>query len=366
LSDASGKKLKLVARGEIAIIGGMPTKATPRILLCRLSALGDCIHTLPVLCALRQAMPEAHLAWLTQTSSAPLLAGHSALDELITVERGYLRSFAKVRELRDELRARKFDITIDPQSLTKSSVAAWLSGARQRIGFAGPVGRELAPWLNNVRVRATSAHAVDEHLELLAPLGIRSPEVRFDLPHNAGAMARMQEFLHANYIDEPLVIHPGAGWDSKLWPHLRYAEVAGALHERLGVRTVVAWSGKVLQRWANEIVARAGGSAIAAPETTLPQLVALLRCARLYLGSDSGPLHMAAAVDTPCVSLFGPSRPEHNGPYGTGHVVLQAYYQAGTTRERKAAVNEAMRAISSEMVIQACDGLLRQRQPLAA
>lgn len=344
----------------------MASQASPRILICRLSALGDCVHTLPVLCALRDALPQAHIAWLTQTSSAPLLAGHAAIDELITVEKGYLRSFAKLRELRTELRGRQFDIAIDPQSLTKSSLAAWLSGAPRRIGFAGPVGRELAPWLNNIRVRATAAHAVDEHLELLEPLGIRPTEVRFDLPHSTAAMARMQEFLHANYIDDPLVVHPGAGWDSKLWPHTRYAEVARELRDRHGVRTVVAWSGKAMKRWASEIVARAGGSAIAAPETTLPELVALLRCARLYLGSDSGPLHMAAAVGTPCVAMFGPSRPEHNGPYGEGHVVLQAYYQEGTTRERKAATNEAMQAISVEMAIAACESLLPQPQKIAA
>lgn len=344
----------------------MTTRKPLRVLICRLSALGDCVHTLPVLCALRQAQPDAHLAWLTQAASAPLLRGHAALDELITVERGYLRSWSQLADLRRELQARRFDVVIDPQSLTKSAVAAWLSGAPRRIGFAAPGGRELAPWLNNVRVRATAAHAVDEHLQLLEPLGIHAPPVRFDLPHDAAAMARVQEFLHANYIDEPLVIHPGAGWDSKLWPYLRYAEVAQAIYRDYGVRTVVAWSGKLLKRWAAEIVAAAGGCAIAAPETNLPQLVALLRCARLYLGSDSGPLHMAAAVDTPCVALFGPTRPAHNGPYGAGHVVLQSYYQEGSTRERKAAANEAMRAITSEQATAACGKLLARELARAA
>ncbi len=336
----------------------MNIQKSPRILICRLSALGDCIHTLPVLCALRQAMPHAQIAWLTQTASAPLLAGHPALDELMTVERGYLRSLSGLAELRRSLRERQFDITIDPQSLTKSSLPAWLTGATRRIGFAGPVGRELAPWLNNVRVRATAAHAVDEHLELLKPLDIHAPQVRFDVPIDPAATARIGEFLHANYIDRPLVIHPGAGWDSKLWPHLRYAEVARTLHERHGVRTVIAWNGKRILGWAKEIAAAAGGCAIVAPETTLPQLIALLRAARLYLGSDSGPLHMAAAVDTPCVALFGPSRPQHNGPYGAGHVVLQKYFQEGTTRERKAAANVAMQAIAVSAAVDACDKLL--------
>jgi lipopolysaccharide heptosyltransferase I len=344
---------------------GMVSHKSARILICRLSALGDCVHTLPLLCALRDALPHAHIAWLTQSGSAPLLKGHPAIDELITVDRGYLHSLSSLAALRRNLHARRFDITIDPQSLTKSSVAAWLSGAPRRIGFAGPVGRELAPWLNNVRVAPTTIHAVDEHLELLKPLGIRSPDVRFDLPVCPAAAARIDEFLRSNYIDRPLVIHPGAGWDSKLWPHLRYAEVAQRLRQSYGIRTVVAWSGKSVKRWADEIVTAAGGSAIAAPETTLSQLIALLRSARLYLGSDSGPLHMAAAVETPCIALFGPSRPQHNGPYGAGHVVLQAYYQEGTTRERKAAANDAMRAITSDMVVEACAKHL-QRAAIAA
>lgn len=337
---------------------------SPRILICRLSALGDCVHTLPLLCALRRALPRAHLAWLTQTRSAPLIEGHAALDELITIERGFLLRPKKVRRLRRELQARRYDVAIDPQSLSKSAVPAWLSGAATRIGFARPEAREIAPWLNNVIVRASAAHAVDKTLELLRPLGIDATAPEFGLPVQAAASRRIDAFLDAHFAAAPpVVMHPGAGWDSKLWPPQRYGEVAAHLGRQHGLRTVVAWAGERVKRWAGAAVAHAQGYAVAAPQMNLADLVALIARARMYVGSDSGPLHMAAALDIPTVSMFGPSRPQRNGPYGKGHVVVQAYYQEGTTRQRKRAGNDAMRAISAAMVIEACEEILGRSVP---
>lgn len=341
----------------------------PRILICRLSALGDCVHTLPLACALRRRFPDAFIAWLTQTACAPLLAGHEALGELIAVPRSELGTPRKLLQLRSQLQARRFDLSLDPQSLTKSAVLAWLCGAPRRIGFARPHGRELAPLLNNELVAAADGHAVDRNLQLLRAFDVRpasearrrppADEAEFKLPLDATARATIRRFLKsAGIAQPPVVMHPGAGWDSKLWMYSRYAAVARHLGERYGQPTVVAWAGSRAFRWADEIAALSGGYAVVAPETTLPELVALLRAARFYLGSDSGPLHMAAAVGTRCIGMYGPSRPAHNGPYGRGHVTLQAYYQAGSTRQRKRASNDAMRAISSDMVIDACERLL--------
>lgn len=341
-----------------------PTRRFPRILICRLSALGDCIHTLPVLCALRRKLPEAYLAWVTQSGCAPLLRNHRDLDELIEVPRGFLKSPLTLGRLWARLRETRFDIVIDPQSLTKSAAAAWLSAAQRRIGFAAPLGRELSTWLNNEPVTATAGHAVDQNLELLRPLGIEQVEAEFHLPRDKKATESIGGFLRQAGIEQPpVVVHPGAGWDSKLWLPCRYGEVAMHLGRSRRLKTVVAWAGQRCREWAEQVVAFSRGHAVLAPPTTLPELIALLRAARLYLGSDSGPLHMAAAARTPCIGLFGPSRPQHNGPYGEGHISLQEYYQEGTTRQRKTADNEALRAIQSNTVIAACERLLTE--PLA-
>jgi lipopolysaccharide heptosyltransferase I len=336
-----------------------------RILVCRLSALGDCVHTMPLVCALRRNYPNAHIAWLTQSGSLPLLAGHDDVDEFITVERGFLRSPRQVADLRRRLKPKQFDITIDPQSLTKSAVPAWLSGAKTRIGFASHEGREAAPWLNNVLVRPERRHVVDRNMELLRPLGIEHADVEFKLPLDKTAFANVDTLLDECLDTQtPVVMHPGAGWRSKLWPHLRYAEVARFLGQEYGFQTMVLWVGEQMRAWAKQIAKNSGGFAVMAPVMSLPELIALLFRARLFIGSDSGPLHMAAALETPTVSMFGPTLPDRNGPYGQGHSALQAYYQAGTTRQRRSAPNDAMQAITSEMVIQMCRQVLDPVTPV--
>ena len=336
----------------------------PRILITRLSALGDCVHSMPLASALRRHIPGAHITWLTQAESLPLLNGHSAVDEFITVKRGYLRSPSQVGQLRKQLLAREFDITIDPQSLTKSAAPAWLSGAKMRIGFAAPDGREAAPWLNNTLVKPEHSHVIDRNMELLAPLGIRHADVEFQYPLHKSSLAHIDDVLHERVASvDPIVMHPGAGWKSKLWPHMRYAEVAAYLGRRWRIPSVIAWAGDKMRGWVEQIVARAGGHAIAAPALTLPELAALLSRTRLFVGSDSGPLHIAAALDVPTVSMYGPTLPDRNGPYRQGHTALQVRFQSGTTRQRKRAGNDAMREITSGMVIDMCEQVLDVRTP---
>ena len=151
------------------------------------------------------------------------------------------------------------------------------------------------------------------------------------------------------------MINPGAGWDSKVWPAERYGEVA----RKLSIPSVVAWSGDKERAWAEEIVAAAQGRAQLAPSTSLLELTDLVRRARLFVGSDTGPLHIAAAVGTPCVAMYGPTRPEVCGPYGEGHRVLQSRHESlGSSRKSAGIASEAMLAITAEQVHAACEQLL--------
>ena len=337
----------------------MPDDGSPRILISRLSHIGDCILTLPVLCALRTRFPQAYIGWVVERPSDQLLKNHTALDELFVLRRGWLKSPAICVALRRDLRARRFEIVIDPQCLTKSSVPGWLSGARRRIGLARPRGRELSIWLNNELVQTIRPHIVDRSLELLAPLGIESPQVEFNLPLNVEAARMAADFIRDAHLAEGYaVLNPGAGWKSKLWPAERFGQVARHLGSRQSLPSVVVWAGSDERQMAERIVARSGGHALCAPPTTLVELAALLRKGRLFVGSDTGPLHLAAAVGTPCVGLSGPTRPEDCGPYGAGHVCVQEFYQAGTSRARRSAENLAMQAISAETVCGACEKAL--------
>jgi heptosyltransferase-1 len=338
----------------------------PRILIVRLSAIGDTIHAMPVLCALRDQFPNAFLGWVIEGRSGDLLREHKALDELIVLPRGWLRSPRIVWELRSRLASRKFDVAIDVQGLSKSAIAAWLSGARRRIGMAGVDGRELSPWLNNERVEPRSAHVVERNLELLRPLGIVAPEVRFGLPRLPIFDDRARQMMAAADLPDGFaVINPGAGWPSKLWPPERFAAVARYLGHDRGLASLVVWGGAEEQAWARTIVAGSEGHARLAPPTSLVELAAVLRRARLFISSDTGPLHLAAAVGTPCVGLFGPMPAERNGPYGPGHVAVQKMRLTGSSRSRRTAGPESMLTITVEDVARACDQVLGRRSKAA-
>ncbi|HEY2146312.1 MAG TPA: glycosyltransferase family 9 protein, partial [Pirellulales bacterium] len=216
----------------------------PNILIVRLSAVGDVVHGLPVLCALRDFIPRARLTWLVEERAAGVLRGHAALDRLITVPRGWLRNPAAIWRLRRELRRLRPEIAIDLQGLTKSAAAGWLSRAGVRIGFDRHEGRELSRMLNTRRVKTSAMHVVDRYLELLEPLGIRRPPVRFDLPRHSEDEATIGRFVRDRGLASGFaVINPGAGWPSKRWPVERFAAVAKHLGQRRYLPTVVAWAG---------------------------------------------------------------------------------------------------------------------------
>jgi len=333
---------------------------SPRILIVRLSAIGDAIQTMPVACALRERFPDAFLAWAVETRAAALLRGHEALDELIELPRGWLKSPGGMWRLRRRLRDLRFDVTIDVQSLTKSAVLAWLSGAKRRIGFGNPGGRELSKWFNNQRVDPKTTHVVDRYLELLRPLGVESPAVRFQVPeHEADRVAAERIIGELGIGAGFAIVNPGAGWPSKLWPAERYAAVARHLGNARHLPTLVAWAGQAERAMADQIAA--GGSMVSiAPPTALPELAALARRAKLFIGADTGPLHLAAAVGTPCVGLYGPWPAARHGPYGPQHIALQKMFFEGSARARRTAPAIYMESITAEMVCEACDKILME------
>jgi heptosyltransferase-1 len=342
-----------------------PTPSSPRILIVRLSALGDVIHGLPVACALRQAMPEATIGWVVEGRNADLIEGHPAIDHIIRAPRGWLKSPFAIFDLRRRLRALNFDVAVDLQCLTKSAIAAWLSGAKRRIGKAGIHGRELSKWFHNELVEVGGEHVIDHYLETLKPLGIVEPRVRFDLPEQDedGAMAEQLMRSHRMVPRRFAVLNPGAGWNSKIWPPERYGEVARRLMADFGMPSLAVWGVPSEQPLAEAIVASSKGAAKLAPPTTVAELASLCRRAALFIGSDTGPMHLAVAVGTPTISMHGPSRAEWCGAYGKYNIRLQARYEDGSSQERRQADDSAMRAITIDMAYAACRELL-DRSPI--
>ncbi len=338
---------------------GASLGASPRILIVRLSAIGDAIHGLPVLCALRERFPKAFLGWVVEEKAAALLRGHRALDELVELPRGWLKSPRTVLGVRRRLHTLRFDAAIDVQGLAKSAIATWLSGARRRIGFGDDKGRELSPWFYTERVRTNARHVIDCNLALLGPLGIESPAVEFQVPEHQCDRATAERIvgelgLHGGFA----MINPGAGSVSRLWPLDRFAAVARHLAGKWRLRSLVVWAGEKERGFAEAIVSGAGGAALAAPPTSLPELAAVIRQARLFVSSCTGPFHLAEAVGTPSVGLFGPWPAERNGPHGPPHIAVQVKAFEGTTRQRRNAPREIMESIGVGLVCDACDRIL--------
>src|SRR5439155_14825732 len=197
----------------------------------------------------------------------------------------------------------------------------------------------INPWFQTELVTSHARHRVQQYLELLRPLAIDDSHARFGLQVTSPAEAAIADFVNQPALRTGYVIlNPGAGWDSKRWPLERYAE----LTRRLQVRQtpcVVAWGGEQEHGWANTIIEQASGAAVLAPPTSLLQLAALLNHARLFVVSDTGPLHIAAALGAPCVALFGASSSLSCGPYGTMHISLQDALDQSAGRRRPGAEN---------------------------
>lgn len=336
----------------------------PRILIVRLSAIGDTVHSLPLAAALRRARPEAYLGWLVEKPASALIEGNPLLDWVGVVPKGWLKKPSEVLRLRRALREQGFTHVFDVQGLTKSAVAGWLSGAPVRIGFSRGEGRELAPLLDTVKVAPEGRHIIDKSLSLLRGAGIAEwAKAEFVLPAcAAGDRTAIDAFLAGEGLDEKFVLMgPWGSFAAKLWPLERFLELAAVLRERTGLRSVMLGHGDGERSRVKNLVEKGSGELVMAPDVGLTGVAELARRARLFVGCDSFPMHAASAVGCRTLGLFGVTDPERLGPYGglggaaCAHLTLPA-----STRERRELGPENMEALTVAAVAEACLGLLER------
>jgi heptosyltransferase-1 len=329
------------------------------IVIVKLSAIGDVLHAVPLAVAAKRAFPAARVGWAVEGRAADVLAGHPAIDHLFRLPRGWLKSPAAVAGLRRQLKDFAADVAIDAQGLLKSGVATWLSGAGVRIGHARPASRERAWLAYSHTVPATLPHVVERNCDLLQPLGVTATMPEFAMPHWPVSRLRIRQWLQSLRISgSPAIINPGAGWESKLWPVERFAALARGLHAQSGLESIVVWGGAAERGMAERIVALAPAAAILAPQTTLQDLGELARLGSLFISSDTGPLHLAAAVGTPCVGIFGPVPASRNGPYGSQHVCVEPPAAIRPSWDDRKTDRDSMAAIEVESVLAAATRLL--------
>jgi heptosyltransferase I len=332
--------------------------AEPRFLILRLGSLGDIVHTFPAVAGLRESFPNAEITWLTHPRWVSLVASSSLASEVWPVES---RLWASVAGIVRRLRQTHWEAAIDYQGLWKTSLLPLMGRVKRRIGFSSETIREFAvPLLYTDRVRCATTHIADQNGELSLCAGAHRGTANFTLRVSSDDEAKVESFLRGAEVDRYIVLSPGGGWRSKCWPPDRFGELSRRIRQTLGLRCVVNY-GPGEDDLADAVRTASRDVAPLPYNGELGPLMALLRNALCIVGGDTGPLHLAIALGTPAVALFGPTDPARNGPYprrvpsnATLHedIILRAP-DSVTTHRRGDAPDPSMLAIEVEAVFDA-------------
>lgn len=308
------------------------TEASPKFLLVRLGSLGDVIHAIPSAAALRARYPGAQIDWLVDPRYTSVLQLVEGLTHAIPLDprKGVAALLGTVRRLRRE----KYDAAIDLQGLLKSAVLARVSGAARVIGFPREHLREPAARFlySETPDPGAEPHVIRKNLALTRTLGVEDLRVAFPLklPRTVAADTAIARFGSEEYA----LINPGAAWPNKRWTPQRFGALAAEIRERIGVRSLVLW-GPGEEGIASLVVSSSRGAAELAPPTNIVDIFAISRRAKLMVSGDTGPLHIAAAVGTPLVALFGPTYAERNGPWSNDDITISRNARCFCHYERK-------------------------------
>ncbi len=346
-----------------------------RLLVVRLGAMGDVLHALPAVTALRQAHPAWVIDWVIEPAWCALLTancdvpnpglgpGQPVVDGLHVASTKAWRHHPfspetrrEIKILKKALRACGYDAVLDLQGAVRSAAVAKMSGCRRRIGEAHP--REWAArFFFTERVATRGAHVIEQDMELAAAVaGDELSAVHPRLPVDAAAEAWCDQLLPPAAHQPAVLLNPGAGWGAKRWPTDRYAAVAAALAGR-GMRILLN-AGPGEEALVEDIQAHSSGAAVPV-HCTVAQLIALTRRVALVIAGDTGPLHLACALGRPVVGIYGPTDPARNGPFGTRSRVLRSP-DSRRDHSRRAEPEAGLLTITPEAVVHAADELQAQ------
>jgi heptosyltransferase-1 len=346
-----------------------------RLLIVRLGSMGDILHALPAVSALRIALPAAAIGWVVEERWAELLCTLSEprsgprsprrplVDQVHAVDTKKWRSsllspqtWERIGATLSELRAPKYDVAVDLQGAARSAMLARLS--RVPVVYGAIQSREnIASMFYTRQVMTRGAHVVEQNISLAeAVLGTSLEIPAVELPCDDRAETQCDNWLKPDGIADFVLLNPGAGWGAKQWPAERYGLVAKQLAAD-GLKPLVNF-GPDEEKLAQAVEAASAGAAEAVG-CTLTELISLTRRARLFVGGDTGPMHLAAALGIPVVAVFGPTDPLRNGPFGTPNIVLRNSVSP-TTHKRRAQPDPGLLEISADQVVAAARELLRR------
>ena len=328
------------------------------ILIVKLSSIGDVIHTLPSLSALRRLYPEADITWVIEEAASDIIKDNPCLNRTIVFHRKrWAKDIKKLRRLNGTvkeikafittLRKRRYDLVIDFHGLFKSSLIVLLSGGKRRLGYDSM--QELSGLFLNEKIpEDMEKHAVDRYLDLPRYLSADTTRKEFPIPMRKENRDRVEGLLKRYDVDineRFMAVNPVALWETKLWEDVKFAGLCGRITEEL--KTKVIFTGGSSSGMIEHIQSlMVSPSVNLGGQTTLKDLAYLYKSASLVITPDSGPMHIAAAVGTPVVALFGPTDPSRTGPYGEGHVVVRKEMPCSPCLLKKCGSNRCMKEIT--------------------
>ncbi|HZQ69485.1 MAG TPA: glycosyltransferase family 9 protein [Terriglobales bacterium] len=347
-----------------------------RILIVRLSAMGDIIHTLPAAAALRQAFPDATIGWAVEERWAELLCtircprSGPRTPQRPLVDRIHLANSARWRSAPfsnhtweqiaaglSDLRSIRYQVAVDLQGAIRSAILARWSGAPTIYGFSQP-RENVASMFYTRPVSARGTHIIEQNLHLASVVtGQPLPMPRVQYPFDNNVETECARRLSERNIDRFVILNPGAGWGAKQWPPDRFGSVAAQLAQH-GFKSLINFG-----PGEEELVKAVESSSAGAAQVlscSITELIAVTRRASLFIGGDTGPLHLAASLGVPVVGIYGPTNPARNGPYGTRSIVLRSANSV-TSHSRRAQPEEGLLTITAHDVVAAALELLDMR-----
>jgi lipopolysaccharide heptosyltransferase I len=334
-----------------------------RILIIKLGSIGDVVHTLPALADLKRSFPDAEIDWLVESKASVILTGNPWLHDVVEIDTHKWRrswslgTLGEMRRLASKLRGRRYDVALDFQGLWKSAVLGRVSGASKVIGFDRTTLKEPGCRMfydEQIEPAPTVRHVIDLYKELLRSLGVTPAPHRFHLSVPREDEGFISQQLSSRQIDDFVILNPGGGWDTKNWAPENYALLHDKLRNETGLQSVLTWG-----PGEEPLVDKVLRACVAAPPVTFPtslyQLIALLKRAKLFIGGDTGPLHLAAACGTPIVGIFGPTDPLRNGPFSPEDIVVSHQVPCGPCYKRTCPVynKECLRLVQVDEVFEA-------------
>lgn len=333
------------------------------ILVIRLSSLGDVLLTVPAVKAIKLALPGSTVSWLVEGAAAPLLAAQDFIDRVIEFPRGQLQKSMKNGHFMSAgqtlfpfvkgLREKDYDLIVDFHGIVKSAVLSKISKTGRRVGFGRSVAKEGSWLVYDERTEAPEKrmHKVNRNMLLVSRLGATEVPI-VDLAVPGGADASIDAFLHGAGLQPPIIaVNPfcSKGSEFKRWDLANYGELIRRAGEATGATMLILW-GPGEEEEARRLKEMGGASAVLACPTTVPQLLALIKRVGLYVGGDTGVMHLAALARVPVVAIFGPTDHLVNGPFGSGHTVIRKDLPCSPCRDKSCAERTCLSSIGVDEV----------------